>query len=146
MTRALAVPAALVAVLVGVPAAASAAWSASAGGTASTGADTMTNASDVTAACNARTSSSSVALRWTASPDLYVTGYTIVRASSNGSTLTISIAGRTTTSHTDTPVSPAGQTFTYTIRATSSTLWRTSPLTATGRPSYTGSKSTCVTL
>jgi hypothetical protein len=55
---------------------------------------------------------------WTATPDLYATGYDIYRSTTSGSgyVLIDSVAGRTTTSYTDTTVS-ALTTYYYVVRA-----------------------------
>lgn len=44
------------------------------------------------------------ALTWTATPDLYATGYDIPRSTTSGSGYAViaSVSGRTTTTHTDT--------------------------------------------
>jgi hypothetical protein len=138
----------LVLALLGAPAGASASWSSTAGGSAVTRAGVMTGASAVSAECTNKSPNSSIRLRWTASPEPYVTGYTVVRRSSNGSTTSLPVLGRTTTAYTDTVLLPAGQTLTYTVEATSlSTLWRTGAVPASGRPSYTaGKNNSCVTL
>lgn len=137
----------LTVLLLSLPVGASAQWSAIASGSAETRADDMTNATNFTAACTNKTSNSSVTLTWTASPDLYVSGYHLVRTSSNGTVASGTLSGRTTVSYTDNISQPAGQTFTYTIRAVSSgTSWSTTATTASGQPSYTGPKNGCVTL
>ena len=58
------------------------------------------------------------ALTWTATPDLYATGYDVLRSTTSGSGYTViaSVSGRTTTTHTDTTVAPL-TTYFYVVRA-----------------------------
>lgn len=132
--------------LLGLPAVASAAWSGSATGSAVTAAATMANAPDFRARCTNKSASSSVTLEWTISPDLYVSGYRILRTSSAGDVVPIDIPGRTTAKHVDSPMQTNGLVFTYTISAVAApTSWTTAPSAATGSPSYTGNRGACVT-
>lgn len=134
--------------LVAPPALASAGWSSSAGGNVVTGTDAMTNASGFTAACTNKNPTSTIQLRWTPSPDPYVTGYDIVRTASDGTVLLIVIPGGTSSSHIDRNLmNGGGYSYTYTIQATADgTSWQTPAIAGTGRPSFTGSKNGCVTL
>ena len=147
MQRTLAVGVLAVA-LTALPAIASAGWTGSAGGSAVAGTDGMTNASGFTAACTNKNPTSTIQLRWTPSPDPYITGYDIVRTSSDGTVLLIFVSGGSTSSHVDRSLlTTGGYSFTYTIQAVAAgTTWRTPALAGTGRPSFTGSKNGCVTL
>jgi hypothetical protein len=137
--------AALAGVVVGMPTPASALWAATATGPARLTADTMTNASAFTAACNSNKAKSPVDLVWTISPDTYVSGYRIVRTNTaDGTTATLNVTGRTTSSLSDAPPTGKGLAYAYTIRATStSTTWTTFALAATGVPTY--STNACTT-
>jgi hypothetical protein len=106
----------------------------------------MANVSGFTAACTTNKNKSTVDLAWTASPDAYVTGYTIVRTNTaTGASAPVAVpSGRGTVSVVDTAPTNAGDAYTYTIRAVAAgTSWTTPLLTATGVPTYT--KNACTT-
>jgi hypothetical protein len=58
------------------------------------------------------------ALTWTATPDVYATGYDVLRSTTSGSGYAViaSVSGRTTTTHTDTTVASL-TTYFYVVRA-----------------------------
>lgn len=73
--------------------------------------------------CNGATSCTVAAinapvLTWTATPDMYATGYHVLRSTTSGSgyATIATISGRTTTTHTDTTVAPL-TTYYYVVRA-----------------------------
>lgn len=113
-----------------LPGVADALWNATAGGSTRVVSATVANASGFTAACGSvRGRTLSIGLSWTASPTAFVTGYQILRtATGDGTNATISVAGRTTSSHTDS-VSTDSATYSYTIRALGSG-WTSGTVTA----------------
>lgn len=107
---------------------AGATWGASATGQAAVGAATMTNATGFTAACNTVAKGATVVLEWTMSPDLFVDEYEIVRTGSGGGSSAVFRVPRSTTRLEDNPTARDGYSYSYTIRALSTTSSWTTPL------------------